>query len=226
MKLILKNKILSKNNEVAYLSFQPDTEINFKAGQFLMLDNGDFKRAYSIASKPDDELISFYIKKASENGMSKYLTQDIKIADKLDFMWPFWHMILEEDKNTNYFLVSVWSWLWPIFSIYQTLKNSGNYNKIVNIFWERHKDDIVDFVLETMKNFESEDTKNYFHLSREEKDWFKTWYVQSSFEDAINFLWKDNIKVYMCWKPAMVDESIEKLEKLWIDKENIYFEKF
>jgi NAD(P)H-flavin reductase len=37
MKLI--SKILSPNKEVVYLTFQPENKVEFKAGQFMMLDN-------------------------------------------------------------------------------------------------------------------------------------------------------------------------------------------
>jgi len=224
MKLKLKNKTLSENKEVAYLTFESEEKISFQAGQFMMLDNGEIKRAYSIASSPLDEDISFYVKKASENGMSKYLVEDIQIGDNISFMGPFGHMILEESKN--YLLISTWSGLAPILSIYRTLLKQWNYKKIVNLYWERYENTMVPAILEEMKSYENENVKNYFHLSREEKDWFWKWYVENSLEKAISFLWTDDLNVYICWKPVMVDETIEKLEKLWVKKENIKFEKF
>jgi ferredoxin-NADP reductase len=51
-----------------------------------MLDNGSLKRAYSIASSPCEETISFYVKKASENGLSKYLVEDIQEKDDIDYI--------------------------------------------------------------------------------------------------------------------------------------------
>ena len=222
MKLI--SKILSPNKEVVYLTFQPENKVEFKAGQFMMLDNWEIKRAYSIASSPLDNNLSFYIKKASENGMSKYFVEDINVWDEISSIWPFGHMILEENETTNYLLVSVWSGLGPILSIYRTFLKSWKYNKLVNIFGERYEDTIVKDILEEL-SINNEKTKNIIHLSREEKEWFETWYVQESFADAVKFLWEDTV-VYMCWKPSMVDESVEKLIDLWIKKENIKFEKF
>jgi len=224
MKIKLSKKILSKNSEVVYLEFQPEEKIDFQAGQFLMIDNWNIKRAYSIASTPNDDKICFYIKKASENGMSKCLVEDIKEWDQLSVMWPFWHMVLKENKNKNYLLVSVWSGLGPILSIYKTLSKSWNFSKLVNIFWERYENTIVTNVLDEL-SVNNDKITNILYLSREKKEWFRTWYVQESFEEAIKLLWKDTI-VYMCGKPDMVDVSVEKLIHLWIDKENIYFEKF
>jgi len=224
MKIKLKQKFLSKNKDVAYLVFNKDEGFSYKSWQFMMLDNGKFKRAYSIASSPLDNELAFYIKKASENGMSKYFVEDMKENEEIDAIWPFWHMILEENEKTNYLLISVWSWLWPILSIYRTLLKTWKFNKLVNIFWERYKDSIVENVLKEL-SLNDDKVKNIIHLSRENLEWFKFWYVQESFSSAIDFLWKD-IVVYMCWKPSMVDESIERLTKLWIKKENIRFEKF
>jgi ring-1,2-phenylacetyl-CoA epoxidase subunit PaaE len=226
MELKLKNKILSENKEVVYLTFSPENKINFKAGQFMMLDNWEIKRAYSIASSPLDEDISFYVKKASENGMSKYLVEDMKVDDKIIAIWPFGHMVVEEDENTNYLLISVWSWLGPILSIYRYLIQTKKFSKIYNLYWERYENTIVKDILNEMKWFESENVKNTFFLSREEKTGFENWYVEKWIEKALDFLWKDNLKVYMCGKPEMVDDTIEKLLSLWVNQDNIKFEKF
>ena len=224
MKLL--NKKLSYNNQVSYLTFEKPENLNFDAWQFLMLDNGSLKRAYSIASSPCEETISFYVKKASENGLSKYLVEDIQEKDDIDYIWPFGHMKLEEDKNASYLLISTWSGLAPILSMYKTLIKSWNYSKIVNIYGERYKETIVEDVLNLMKSFEKDNVKNYFYLSKQQEDGFYTWHVQDNLEEVVNFLKTGNIKVYMCWKPAMVDATEEKLISLWIKKENILFEKF
>jgi ferredoxin-NADP reductase len=135
-------------------------------------------------------------------------------------------MKLEEDKNASYLLISTWSGLAPILSMYKTLIKSWNYSKIVNIYGERYKETIVEDVLNLMKSFEKDNVKNYFYLSKQQEDGFYTWHVQDNLEEVVNFLKTGNIKVYMCWKPAMVDATEEKLISLWIKKENILFEKF
>jgi NAD(P)H-flavin reductase len=79
----LGNKYLSPNNTTAYLEFVVEEDFDFLPGQFAMLDNGQIKRPYSFASSPalakSEKKVCFYVKKVSENGMSKYLVEDISV---------------------------------------------------------------------------------------------------------------------------------------------------
>jgi len=222
--LKLVDKKLSLNKEVVYLTFEYDKKIDFKSWQFLIFEVNNLKRAYSIASSSFENKIWFYVKKVSENGMSKYLVEDIKIWDSIKYEWPFWHMVLQ--KSENYLLISTWTWVAPMLSIFRTLKKNWNYKKIVNIFWERYEKTLIYDVMDELRSYETENVKNYFLLSKDKKDWFYTWYVQDKLQQAIDFLWKNNLKVYICWKPIMVDDVVEKLLTMWIDKENILFEKY
>ena len=213
----------SKNNNIVYIICEKK-DFKFQAWQFCMFDLINLKRAYSIASSPLDNFLWFYIKKASETGMSNYLTQKIKVWDKIKISWPYGHMKLEENKSTNYLFISTGSWFAPMISMYKTLVKSWNYNKIVNIFWERYKENTIDEILNEIKSYENENIKNIFYLSKENINWFKNWYVQSSIDEALKFLWKNKLNVYLCGKPAMVDENVKILKEKWI--KNIYFEKY
>jgi len=226
MKITLKEKYLSENNDMSYLIFDKQENFNFKAWQFVMLDNGNIKRAYSIASSPNDDFIWFYVKRVSENGMSKYLTYDIKIGNSLELSWPYGHMVCEPKKIKNFLLISIWSWLAPMISIYNYLNETKKYNKILNLYWERYESFFINEVQNIFKSKENENIKNIFYLSREEKQLFKKWYVQSSFDEAKEFLWTENTDIFLCGSPSMVDDSIDILEKLWFKKENMYFEKY
>ena len=167
MKIKLIDKKLSENNEIAYLTFKVSENFDFKAWQFVMLDNWNLKRAYSIASSPSllkEWKICFYVKKASENGMSAYLVDKIKIQDELDMMWPFWHMFIKEQSEEKiYLLISAWSWLWPILWIYEDLIQSWKYKNIYNFYQERYFENIV-------KNNENTNIENEWKLENRCKE--------------------------------------------------------
>ncbi len=222
--LKLIDKYSSADKTVVYLVFESNEKIDFQAGQFLIFERNGLKRAYSIASSPFEQNLWFYIKKASENGMSKYLVEDMKIWETIKCIWPFWHMVLKESEN--YLFISTWTWIAPILSIFRTLKQIWKYEKIVNIFWERYEKTLISEVINELKGYENEKTKNCFFLSKDKKDGFYIWYVQEKLQDAVKFVWKNNLKVYICWKPIMVDDVVEKLINIWIDEENILFEKY
>ena len=226
--LTLEKKILSLNKTVAYLIFSKPKWFNFKSWQFMILQKDWFKKPYSIASSPLDKNLCFYVKKVSENGMSNFLV-NITEWETINTSWPFWHMVLDfSSHKDNYLLISTWSWFAPILSIYTYLIQTNNFNKIVNIFWEKNKDSIPHNVLEKILSFEKEklNIKNFVCFSRQKVNWFLAWHVQDFFESALEFLPKNNLKIYICWKPQMVDDSITKLKSLWVDESNILYEKY
>ena len=229
MKIKLIDKKISENNEIAYLTFKVSENFDFKAWQFVMLDNWNLKRAYSIASSPSllkEWKICFYVKKASENGMSAYLVDKIKIQDELDMMWPFWHMFIKEQSEEKiYLLISAWSWLWPILWIYEDLIQSWKYKNIYNFYQERYFENIVKDVFEKMVSFEKENVKNFFFLSKWKHLKFQTWYVEEKLKEVLSKMEdKENIEAYICWKPTFVDEIESLLKNNWVER--VYFEKY
>ncbi len=232
-KIKLIKKDIAPSNEEVFLEFKIDWEFDFQTWQFVMMSiNIDWqmiKRAYSIATSNErlqkDWIIGFYVKKASENWASNYLTQVIKEWDEIDITWPFWHYVDKKDKK-NYLLLSVWSWLGPNLGLYDQIVNVDNdFDKLVNFFWEKTKRNIPD---EVNKSFADNNEKilNKIYLSREKLDWYEEWYIQNWIDEALEFLGTNDIKVFICGKPEMVDDMIEKLINKWIDKENILYEKY
>jgi len=228
LKLTLKKKILSPNKTVAYLVFSKPQWFSFKAWQFMILQKDKLQRPYSIASSPLDNNLCFYVKKVSEKGMSNFLVNITK-WETITACWPFWDMVLDSNSSKhNYLLISIWSWFAPILSIYTYLMQINNFNKIANIFWEKNKESIPSNVLEKILSFEKENlnVKNFICFSRQKGSWFLTWHVQDFFENALKFLHQNNLRVYICWKPQMVDDSIKKLKSLWINENKILYEKY
>lgn len=239
-KIKLINKVLSKTNEEVYLEFEINNEIDFsfKTWQFVMLEtevekNKKIKRAYSIATTnkrlQNNNTIWFYIKKASIDWLSNYLTNIVQVWQLIDMSWPFWHFY-NDFSIENYILISVWSWVWPIIWIYNEIINENkNFNKLVNIFWEKKYENINKIINHTFKE-NNENIKNIIYLSREEdkiKDWYRNWHVQDWINEAINFIWNnEKIKVFICWKPEMVNSCINILISNWINEKNIIKEAY
>lgn len=232
MNIKLKNIYLSESKQVSYTIFEYDWKFEFQEWQFVMLEKEidwkKVKRAYSIATTNEESKnnqIWFIVKKASENWMSNYLTQIIKPWDELLMSWPHWHLV-DKWENNDYLLVSVWSWVWPILSIYKLLIRQNRFNKIVNFFWERFNSNLVDVIKNSF--VDKENVKNFLYMSREEsltENWNK-WYVQDWILEWLKFLETKNISVFLCWIPKMVDEVKSILFNNWIDKKNIKFEKY
>ena len=219
MKLIKKDKLTP---DVYELIFEFSWELKTVAGQFITFILPSWlRRAYSVAFQSWNKF-EFIIKRL-ENGRwwSKEIC-DLEIGTSLDFIWPVWHFILKETPENKLF-IGTGTGFAPLYfqikkSIELWLKSNLHF-----IFWVRHLEDIfyeneLDKIKQESSNFDYN-----LYLSREESQKYTTWYVT-------DFLKKENIEnfteFYICWSPAMVEDSRKKLLELNIPEDKIYFEKY
>jgi len=208
----------------------------FAPWQFMVLGtqiNGeDIKRSYSIATTPllfvQKKEIWFSIKRVDKWVFSTRITQQARPWMLVSIMWPFWHLV-DTKKSWSYLLVSVWSGLSPIYSIYNSLVQSGNYDRIANIFWESYQNHIMPHVITERKEKKTETIVSDIYLSREQHPWFKTWYVQKWLRHALDFLHiqdMNSLSCFLCGKPEMVDDVRQRLAQAYVPSDRIFFEKY
>ena len=194
-------KETSKSWDVVYLRCRMDQYIHFREWQFVMIEsthihpelNKPLRKPYSIASTMvdmQDMLMWWIIKKTCDGFMSQYLVW-AQIWEVLTITWPAWKMVLQTPHATKYLLIATWSGLGPLWSIYQTIKHCD----LIFLFWERYPDQVLDSITHW---FALDDRCTLFLSSQWE-------YVQHWLDRAIALLWID-MHVYICGKPAMVDD--------------------
>lgn len=230
----------SPSGLVSYVFFTLEEQFEFKEGQFVMLESLDprckLKRAYSIATTnvflKNTWQIGIIIKKTSEDGMSNYLTQLISVGDDIKITWPLGHFVDKLDNVPNVLLVSIGSGITPILSIYQHLLDSWHQRKICNLFGERENGHLLTSIVDLF-NIERENVKNLIYLSQQETLDSKFWTlnsrsgrIQAGIDEALEFVGRENTKVFICGKPEMVDDVRKILEEKGIVKERIVFEKY
>ncbi len=230
---LINKKNLTHN--VYELVFKLEKEINMLPWQFItFLIDWLWWRAYSILKIKSDKII-LIIKKREISQWWRWWSKlicELKIWDKLKWVWPAGHFLLNENNNNKLF---IWTWTWfvPLYNMIESLLENNNKNKIELIFWIREEDDV--FYLNELQNLKKKYSNFWFHLyiSRvKDLHQFKLnnpWIIINSWYTT-NFLTKQNIKdfseTYICWAPNMIESSIEKLKKLDFDEKNIYFEKY
>jgi len=236
--IILKRIDKSPDGEVVFLYFELKKILNFQEGQFVILESIDYqrdgktiKRAYSIATTKkhleENNEIWFIVKKASEDGLSYYLTKKIQIGDQVVLSWPAGHFV-DPGNYSKYLFVSIGSGVAALHPQYIHLtQENGDYDKIVNIFWERYHKTILP-LLENLFSEQSDKVRNFLHFSREKELPEGTYkgYVQESLEEALKFLNGTDFLAFLCGKQAMINEIKEKLLAAWLSKEQIIFEMY
>ena len=205
----------SANKQVAHITFAPLDIFSFHAGQFAFIeipgqkdiDNKALKKAYSIGSTnaqlQTDRTFTTIVKKTRDGGMSDYLTQKLHIGETVTCTAPLGHLA-KESRHQTYLLISTGSGITPIYSIYQTLVASGQYDKIAHIYGERHQDFLIDSISSSRQD--SEHIKHFLYLSQDQKNGRQKGHIQASIDKALQFLDTKNIQVYSCGKPSMVED--------------------
>jgi len=216
------------------IQLTPDVfELHYKSSEAFSIEPGQFItfilpkiwwRAYSILEQNWDKMILIIKRVKKENWWRWWsiLLCDAKIWDKFDWVWPAGHFVLKKEDNNKLFIWT-WTWLVPLYNqIVAWLERWDKWNYTL-LFWVRTKKDLfyTDKFEKLSKKYSN--FKYEIFLSREEVEWINKWYVT-------DYLIQENLantnEVYICWAPAMVESAIEILEKNWINKENIFFEKY
>lgn len=231
---------LSDSKQVSIVYFRPTSLFEFQEWQFMFIEIPGrtranwkaLKNAYSIATTnaflQKNGEIWFIVKKASEDGVSHFLTQQIQVGYEVMMMGPLGHFV-DHKKAENYLMISIWSWVTPIYALYEHLVNEWQeYWKIANIFGERYWDDVLPSIRNLFQS-EKSNISHYLCLSREKnlpENWYKG-YVQTQLDKALQFLDDlNNTHVFLCGKPVMCDEVQNILQEKWFTKEQFTIEKY
>lgn len=222
--LQLTNKSFSPNFNTCILTYKSEDTITFHNGQFIQcqlpIDNQIIKRSYSIMSSFEDfcttKHIDILVKRVPEGRWSNWLLDIHTLGETIQAVWPLWHLVTLPHFHT-YLLIGTWSGIAPLLSIYQWL--SPEINKQI-IRWERTSFDLLDKITKLIGN-------ESIILSQEDHADYAHGHVQ-------DILWKHidptTIKewfgVYLCGKPAMVDDMKQRLIVLWVPSSHIKDEKY
>ncbi len=236
-KITLDSIEQSACKEIVYLTFNTSSSLDFKEWQFVMLETIDFfsnqeviKRAYSLASTVSfskmNNQVCFYVKKASEAGMSYYLTQKIKIGESVMMSQAYGHLV-DPKKYSKYLFISIGSGIAPLYSMYKDLIQAGNYDKIVNIFGEKHSKSYLPRFLHDFATNDSK-VKNILYTSRDTQvsDPFIDGHVQDGLKKAIIFLDNNDFITFICGTPKMVEWIKSALLQLGLSKDQILSEAY
>lgn len=218
--------LLSKKNltsDVFELIYEVENDFDIVPWQFctFMLPKTWFARAYSVLYKEWKKI--YFIIKRLENGRwgSKEIC-DYEVWVVLRWVWPTGHFI-DSKKDVSKLYIGTGTGMVPLYFLAKSLLEKWFQKNIKIILWNREEKDLYyiwefQSMKEQYPNFDFE-----VYLSREEVIWYNTWYVG-------DFLTPENrekfSEYYLCWNPNMVDEVEKKLSDGWVEKENIFREKY
>jgi len=221
-------KIIKKINltpDVFEIHYKCSEKFEIKPGQFItFILPKIWGRAYSLLEQDwnNSILIIKRVKKENWWRWGSIMLCDAEIWDEFNWVWPAGHFVLKQEDNNKLF---IWTWtgLVPLYNQIVAWLERWDKSEYILLFWIRKEEDI--FYKENLEKLSKKfiNFKFQIYLSREESEESKKWYVTE-------YLTKENLEnineSYICGAPSMVESAISKLTENWINKENIYFEKY
>lgn len=114
--------IRKETPDIIIFSLRPEEKIDFKPGQFIMVIFDDCKRAYSIASSPNQEIIELCIK-IIPNGKASSHFSNLKVGSKIEIQGPYGKFIFQDDEKPVF--IAIGSGISAIMSMLRSMKTNN-----------------------------------------------------------------------------------------------------
>lgn len=230
-KTFLKEKI-KLNENTYYLRFLliDPKEIIFTPGQYLILKIQNKSRLYSITSSNKNKNYFDLLIKIIPNGLASNYFLNLKIEEEVHFFGPAGLFKLKENLNKKIFLATS-TGIAPFLSMIRS--KNYNFESEYFLFWGlRYKKDI--YFIDELKNIRKK-SYNKFNfkicLSQEktilnDNEYLVSGRINIGLEKFIkkNYYLKSDF--YICGGSNFVQEIKIYLEKIGIDKNQIFFENY
>lgn len=247
-KLIKHTQLTS---DIFELTFETETNLNFKAGQFITIKIADKAepcfRGYSISSAPQNNKGVFAIAKTNlltthsaeapcvfdicvktiKNGRGSNWLNNLQIGEKINFIGPTGKFTFSKtEKNTIF--IATGTGVAPFKSILEDeLKNKNTKNKITLLWGLRNTKSIFyeNFLNELKKNHENFS----FTITLSDQENHIKWSGKKG--RVTDFLLKtkidpENTETYLCGLKEMIEEVSAILQKKGLPKKAIHFEQY
>jgi len=198
----------------------------FSAGQYASLEfPGLPPRDYSMANRPSETTLEFHIRLLPGGAVTPYITNTLKIGDRLKIIGPYGTSYLREKHNGPIVALAGGSGLAPIKSIVDTALDLGFQQPIhlyVGVRGER------DLYLEDYFRDRAAAHPNLTFIPVLSEPAGGTQRRTGFLADAVrqDFATLDGAKAYLAGPPVMVETAVAALEALGVRKQDCHADAF
>ncbi len=208
-----------------WIRFPSSEPFEFKAGQYARLSfPGAPRRDYSMASRPDEELLEFHIRRVPGGSASERIAATAGLGVTVTVEGPFGSAFLRERHGGPIVAVAGGSGLAPIGSIVQTALAKGMGQPIHLYFGVRSERDL--YLTELFAALAGQHRNFRFVpvLSEAPQNELRSGFVSDAVGADLPDL--DGWKAYFAGPPAMVDAAAPLLLERGIRKDDIHADVF
>ena len=198
----------------------------FKAGQYAKLAfKNQPARDYSMANRPDRDILEFHVRQMSGEGVSTYVANGLKLDEKVKVQGPFGEACLRDEHDGPILAIAGGSGLAPIKSIVETALVRDPRRQIHLYFGVRERKDL--YLDKHFHALADADTGLRFCpvLSHESSS------GRHRCGDCCEIVAADHgslagFKAYLAGPPAMIEAAIARLLDLGLPEADIHADPF
>ncbi|MDC7995022.1 ferredoxin--NADP reductase [Altibacter sp. HG106] len=208
----------------------------FEAGQYITIkhrtaDGTELRRAYSICSTPDSEVLRVGVKKVTDGSFSIFANTKLKAGDTLEVMPPEGTFTLDaKNAEGNIAAFAAGSGITPILSIVTTALEASEATKVLLVYGNQtFQEAMFADELHTLQERFPERFHLHYVLSRMQDDDALFGRIDRS---RVNYFLKNKYEdfdfstYYLCGPEPMIDEVSSTLKEHGVNEKFIRFELF
>ncbi len=212
--------------KIVRLDVEAGGPYDFYAGQYAEITfPGQPARDFSMANRPDEEVLEFHIRLVPGGSVSPYVANELKVGDEVALKGPFGAAYYRDTHAGPIIASAGGSGLAPIKSIIETALRGGARQDIFLYFGVRDEQDIYleDHFTRLVDDYPN---LNFIPVLSEpsgETD-RRTGFLADAM--AADFSDLDGFKAYLAGPPIMVETSVEKLKALGLRDQDCHADAF
>lgn len=230
---IVEQKVLT--HDISEVVVRLDTPMTYVPGQYANVSAVDEPypaRSYSFAHTCDEggsSVIAFFVRAVPDGNMSNWLISNKAIGKKIDLKGSFGEFYLRDSERAM-ICIAGGSGLAPIISILEkAVEIAGSQatkREVLLLVGGRTQKDL--YYAEQIESIRSSWIGKFTYLSvlSEEPDDSNWSGLRGFVTDFIGEVEATGSEGYFCGPPPMIEAAIEKMEKLGVSKDKLFFDIF
>ncbi len=222
---------LTHDTRLIRLALETGGPLMFRAGQFVQLGFADLPFTdYSIANRPGEQDLEFFIQETSTSGVSHYATATLSLGEIVDLQGPYGDCYLREEHQGPVLTIAGGSGLGPVKSIVEALLAGPGHDPVHLYFGVRSERDL--FLSAHFQKLARENARLHFVPAVEQagadgitsgrtaRSGLATDLVAQDFQSLAGF------KAYLAGPPPMIEAATEVLLAMGLASADLHADAF